>query len=140
MKLLEKSIGRYQSRAIETAQVIEELIALARDMRQAEQRGEELGLTDDEVAFYDALEVNAGAPGLFWAMKRCGSLRKSWSGQSAGERAWYGWPSRSRRRVGSADELRASEEPTLHRQAAGWSGRGGKKQPCPCRCAKVAKR
>ena len=37
-------------------QVIEELIALAREMRQAEQRGEQLGLTDDEVAFYDALE------------------------------------------------------------------------------------
>ena len=60
-ELLEKSIGRYQSRAIETAQVIEELIALAREMRQAEQRGEQLGLTDDEVAFYDALEVNDSA-------------------------------------------------------------------------------
>jgi len=62
-ELLEKSIARYQSRAIETAQVIEELIALARDIRQAEQRGEQLGLTDDEVAFYDALQVNPGAPG-----------------------------------------------------------------------------
>jgi len=60
-ELLEKSIARYQNRAIETAQVIEELIALARDMRQAEQRGEQLGLTDDEVAFYDALEVNDSA-------------------------------------------------------------------------------
>ncbi len=49
------------NRAIATAQVIEELIALAREMRQAEQRGEQLGLTDDEVAFYDALEVNPGA-------------------------------------------------------------------------------
>ncbi len=60
-ELLEKSMVRYQSRAIETAQVIEELIALAREMRQAEQRGEQLGLTDDEVAFYDALEVNDSA-------------------------------------------------------------------------------
>ena len=60
-ELLEKSIGRYQSRAIETAQVIEELIALAGEMRHAEQRGEQLGLTDDEVAFYDALEVNDSA-------------------------------------------------------------------------------
>lgn len=60
-ELLEKSIARYQSRAIETAQVIEELIALAGEMRQAEQRGEQLGLTDDEVAFYDALEVNDSA-------------------------------------------------------------------------------
>jgi type I restriction enzyme, R subunit len=60
-ELLEKSIGRYQNRAIETAQVIEELIGLARDMRAAAERGEQLGLTDDEVAFYDALEVNDSA-------------------------------------------------------------------------------
>jgi type I restriction enzyme, R subunit len=60
-EMLEKSIVRYQNRAIETAQVIEELIGLARDMRQAEQRGEQLGLSEDEVAFYDALEVNDSA-------------------------------------------------------------------------------
>jgi type I restriction enzyme R subunit len=41
--------------------VIEELIALAKDLREANQRGEKLGLTDDEVAFYDALEVNDSA-------------------------------------------------------------------------------
>jgi len=51
----------YQNRAIETAQVIEELIELARGMREANRRGEELGLTEDEVAFYDALEVNDSA-------------------------------------------------------------------------------
>jgi type I restriction enzyme R subunit len=60
-EMLEKSIARYQSRAIETAQVIEELIALAKDMRAAEERGEELGLNEDEVAFYDALEVSDSA-------------------------------------------------------------------------------
>ena len=60
-EMLEKSITRYQNRAIETAQVIEELIALAKEMREAEQRGEQLGLTEDEVAFYDALEVNDSA-------------------------------------------------------------------------------
>jgi type I restriction enzyme R subunit len=58
---LEQSLGRYQNRAIETAKVIEELIQLAKDMRQAGQRGEALGLTDDEVAFYDALETNDSA-------------------------------------------------------------------------------
>ncbi len=51
----------YQNRAIETAQVIEELISLAKEMREAEKRGDELGLTDDEFAFYDALEVNDSA-------------------------------------------------------------------------------
>ncbi len=61
LEMLEKSIIRYQNRAIETAAVIEELIGLATEMREAQQRGEKLGLTDDEVAFYDALEVNDSA-------------------------------------------------------------------------------
>jgi type I restriction enzyme R subunit len=56
--LLEKSVRRYQNRAIEAAQVIEELIELAREMRAAQKRGEQLGLTRDELAFYDALEVS----------------------------------------------------------------------------------
>ncbi len=60
-ELLENAIRKYQNRAIETAQVIEELIALAKDLREAGQRGEKLGLTDDEVAFYDALGVNDSA-------------------------------------------------------------------------------
>jgi type I restriction enzyme, R subunit len=60
-ELLERSIRRYQNRAIETAQVIEELIALAREMRAANARGEELGLSEDELAFYDALETNDSA-------------------------------------------------------------------------------
>jgi type I restriction enzyme R subunit len=59
--LLEQSIRRYQNRAIETAQVIEELIRLAKDMRQATKRGEDLGLNEEEIAFYDALGVNDSA-------------------------------------------------------------------------------
>jgi len=51
----------YRNRAIETAQVIEELIALAKEMREAQRRGEELGLSDEEIAFYDALETNDSA-------------------------------------------------------------------------------
>ena len=60
-EMLEASIRKYQNRAIETAAVIEELIALAKQMREAAQRGAGLGLSDDEVAFYDALEVNDSA-------------------------------------------------------------------------------
>jgi type I restriction enzyme R subunit len=60
-EMLEEAIRRYQSRAIEAAQVIEELIQLAKDMRQANARGESLGLTEDEMAFYDALETNDSA-------------------------------------------------------------------------------
>jgi len=60
-EMLENAIKRYQNRALETAQVIEELIALAQDLREADRRGEELGLTEEETAFYDALEVNDSA-------------------------------------------------------------------------------
>ena len=60
-ELLEQSIRKYQNRAIEAAKVIEELIALAKDMRAADARGEKLGLTEDEIAFYDALETNDSA-------------------------------------------------------------------------------
>lgn len=61
LEMLESSLRKYQNRAIEAAQVIEELIALAKDMREASARGEQLGLTEDEVAFYDALETNDSA-------------------------------------------------------------------------------
>ena len=58
---LEDSIRRYQNRSIEAAQIIAELIELAKEMREARERGKILGLTDDEEAFYDALEVNDSA-------------------------------------------------------------------------------
>jgi len=60
-EMLEQALRRYQNRAIETAQVIEELIALAKQMREAHARGDQLGLNEDELAFYDALETNDSA-------------------------------------------------------------------------------
>ena len=60
-EMLENTLRRYQNRAVEAAQVIEELIALARDMRTANERGEALGLSGDELAFYDALETSDSA-------------------------------------------------------------------------------
>jgi type I restriction enzyme R subunit len=59
--LLEQALRKYQNRAIEASQVIEEMIALAKDMKAAGERGESLGLSDDELAFYDALETNDSA-------------------------------------------------------------------------------
>jgi type I restriction enzyme R subunit len=59
--LLEEAVRKYQNRAIEAAQVIEQLIALAREMREAQRRGEKLGLREDEIAFYDALGANDSA-------------------------------------------------------------------------------
>ena len=60
-EMLERSLRKYRNRAVETAAVIEELIALARDIRASKERGEQLGLSDDELAFYDALETNDSA-------------------------------------------------------------------------------
>ena len=64
LEMLESSIRKYQNRALEAAQVIDELIKLAKDIRQAQQRGQQLGLSDDEVAFYDALSENNSARDL----------------------------------------------------------------------------
>lgn len=60
-EMLEQTIAKYKNRAIEAAQVIEELIAMAKELREADKRGEDLGLTEDELAFYDALETNDSA-------------------------------------------------------------------------------
>jgi type I restriction enzyme R subunit len=60
-EMLEQSVRKYQNRAIEAAQVIDELIRLAKEIRNAQARGQELGLSDDEVAFYDALADNGSA-------------------------------------------------------------------------------
>ena len=60
-EMLQQTLHRYQNRGIESAQLIEELIQLARDMREANERGEKMALTDDELAFYDALETNDSA-------------------------------------------------------------------------------
>jgi type I restriction enzyme R subunit len=59
--LLASVITRYQNRSIETAQVMEELVEMARKFRAAANRGEQLGLSDDEVKFYDALANNESA-------------------------------------------------------------------------------
>jgi type I restriction enzyme R subunit len=59
--MLASVIQRYQNRSIETAQVMEELIAMAKKFREAANRGDQLGLHDDEVKFYDALANNESA-------------------------------------------------------------------------------
>ena len=55
------ALNRYRSRAVESAQVIEELIAMAKEFREAAKRGDELGLNPSELAFYDALADNESA-------------------------------------------------------------------------------
>jgi len=60
-EMLEEALKKYHNRAIAAAQVIEELIAIAKEMREAQRRGEKLGLSKDEAAFYDALATNESA-------------------------------------------------------------------------------
>lgn len=63
-EMLEEAIRRYQNRSIDSAQVIKELVEIAKEVREAQKRGDELGLTDEEVAFYDALADNESARSL----------------------------------------------------------------------------
>ena len=83
-EMLRKSIIKYKNRQLETARIIEELIELAKMMQQARKRGEELGLTDDELAFYDALSENKSAVDIMGdeklkviAVKLLDTMRKS---------------------------------------------------------------
>ena len=57
LEMLENAIRRYQNNIISTAGVIEELIKIAKGIKEADRRGEKLNLSEDELAFYDALEV-----------------------------------------------------------------------------------
>jgi type I restriction enzyme R subunit len=60
-QMLQEAITKYEKKALTTVQVIEALISIAKDIKKANARGEDLGLTDDELAFYDALETNDSA-------------------------------------------------------------------------------
>lgn len=59
--MLERTINKYKNKMIETAMIIEELMELAGTMRDATKRGEDLRLSEDELVFYDTLEVNDSA-------------------------------------------------------------------------------
>ena len=61
LEMLEGAIKRYQNNLLTTAEVIQELINIAKEIKEADKEGERLGLTNDEVAFYNALEVNDSA-------------------------------------------------------------------------------
>ena len=61
LEMLEASIKKYQNNLLTTAEIIQELINIAKQIKEADKEGEKLGLTQDEVAFYNALEVNDSA-------------------------------------------------------------------------------
>ena len=61
VKPLDAAIAKYTNRNLTTAEIIAQLVELAKQMRDAHHRGQELGLADDEVAFYDAIVQNDAA-------------------------------------------------------------------------------
>ena len=75
-KMLEQTLRRYQNRAVEAAQVIEELIEIAQELRVANARGEDLGLNEDELAFYDALGSNDSTVQVLGDKTLCISARE----------------------------------------------------------------
>ena len=70
-EMLEQSVAQYQKRAITSAEVIDELIKLAKDIKKARGRGESLNLTEDELAFYDALSQNESARDVMGDERLC---------------------------------------------------------------------
>jgi type I restriction enzyme, R subunit len=59
--MVQKTIQKYQNRSLDTAEIIAELVTLAKNMREAQSRGDKLKMSDEEIAIYDALEVNDSA-------------------------------------------------------------------------------
>jgi type I restriction enzyme R subunit len=75
-EMLDNTIKKYQNRSVDAAQVIAELVALAQQMREAKQRGAALGLSEDEEAFYEALEVNDSAVAVLGDKALCAIARE----------------------------------------------------------------
>jgi type I restriction enzyme R subunit len=59
--MVQKTIQKYQNRSLDTAEIIAELVTLAKNMREAQSRGDKLKMSDEGIAIYDALEVNDSA-------------------------------------------------------------------------------
>lgn len=83
-EMLERAINEYKNRGIDTVQVIEELIELAKKISESDKRGEDLGLSEEEIAFYDALAANESAVEVLgdetlrkMAMELVGLIRKN---------------------------------------------------------------
>ena len=65
LEMLEKAIKKYQNNLLSTAEIIDELIKIAKEVKESDKQGLQLGLSQDEVAFYNALEVNDSAVARF---------------------------------------------------------------------------
>ena len=73
--MLKTAVAKYQNRMIEAAAIIQELIELARELRESDRRGARLGMNDDEIAFYDALADNCNTRALMGNEQLCVSAQ-----------------------------------------------------------------
>jgi type I restriction enzyme R subunit len=138
---LEDAVARYHANAITTAEVLQELIQLAKDIRAARQRGEEAGLSDEEIAFYDALAENESAVQMMGddklkliAHELLMSLRENvsvdWAHRDSARARMRVLVKRILRKYGYPPDLQDSAVQTVLQQAealsSGWSvSRGG---------------
>src|SRR5690554_2965502 len=141
---LEDAVARYHANAITTAEVLQELIQLAKDIRAARQRGEESGLSDEEIAFYDALAENESAVQMMGdeklrliAHELLVSLRENvsvdWAHRDSARARMRVLVKRILRKYGYPPDLQDTAVQTVLQQAealsSGWSvgasGRGG---------------
>ncbi|PAO90598.1 DEAD/DEAH box helicase [Stutzerimonas stutzeri] len=133
---LEDAVARYHANAITTAEVLQELIQLAKDIRAARQRGEESGLSDEEIAFYDALAENESAVQMMGdealrliAHELLMSLRENvsvdWAHRDSARARMRVLVKRILRRYGFPPDLQDSAVQTVLQQAealsSGWS-------------------
>ncbi|WP_288504325.1 type I restriction endonuclease subunit R [uncultured Pseudomonas sp.] len=133
---LENAVARYHANAITTAEVLQELIKLAKDIRAARQRGEESGLSDEEIAFYDALAENESAVQMMGddklrviAHELLVSLRENvsvdWAHRDSARARMRVLVKRILRRYGFPPDLQDSAVQTVLQQAealsSGWS-------------------
>ena len=130
---LEEAIARYHANAISTVQVLEELIALAKDIRAARERGEETGLSDEEIAFYDALAENESARDLMGepqlrliahelVEKIRGNLSVDWMHMEASRARMRVLVKRILRKYGYPPDLQDAAVQTVLQQAEALSG------------------
>lgn len=129
---LEGAVARYHANAITTAEVLQELIGLARDIRAARQRGEESGLSDDEIAFYDALAENQNAVQMMGddklklvAHELLRSLRENvsvdWAHRESARARMRVIVKRILRKYGYPPDLQDKAVQTVLQQAEAWS-------------------
>lgn len=134
---LEAAIARYHSNAISTVEVLQELIEIAKELRAAQARGEEEGLSEDELAFYDALAENQSAVEVMGndqlkviahelLVQLQGNITVDWAHRENARAKMRVLVKRILRKYGYPPDLQAAAVQTVLAQAEVWSAGWGR--------------